>query len=102
MPGLHQEPDNDSISWRAVMGPGHSRQELRRWDPLPTTLPAVLYCESLADTEKGLEIVLSSEDRESGVRLTFENPVAYQNVNETYRGRTWVESPSRLSTLHIV
>lgn len=78
-----------------------STEELSRWEPLPN-LPTVLYCESITDTDKGLEILLASDDGETGVRLRFENPMAYQNVNETCRDRTWMENPSRGSTLLIV
>ena len=59
------------------------------WCPLPD-IPEELYVEALYDDVEGFRILLRAEDPTSPtLRVLFESMVAYRNMNEIYRNRTW-------------
>lgn len=61
----------------------------RPWAPLEG-LPDVLYCEALHDDYEHLRILLKGEAPHARtLRILFESAVAYRNINESYRARTW-------------
>lgn len=69
-----------------------SDQQFRAWAPLEG-VPARLYLEAVHDDCEGLRFLLRAENATSRtLRLAFESPVAYRNINESYRlrpGRYW-------------
>jgi hypothetical protein len=81
-----------------------SAQQFQTWKPIDG-VPARLYLEALHDDYGGLRFLLQGEDRTGPVlRLIFESPIGYRNINESYRSRTWASVPEMkgLSTLLIV
>ncbi len=83
------------------MGTDVTKQRLRVWKPLDG-IPQRLYLEALHDDYEGLRFLLRADDATRPVlRLTFESPVGYRNINESYRLRTWASVPEmkNLSTL---
>lgn len=61
----------------------------RRWEPVGG-LPHRLYIEAVHDDYEGLRFLLRDDDSSGPMlRITFESAVAYRNVNESYRSRTW-------------
>jgi len=75
---------------------------LKPWTPM-AGIPEVLFCEALHDDEAGVRIDLAPPgSRTPAVRITFESVIAYQNVNETYRHRTWQRAKGRHPTLLVV
>lgn len=75
---------------------------LRPWIPA-AGIPEVLYCESISDSDQGIQIELASkESLVPIIRITFESVIAYQNVNETYRRSAWSKKSKPQPTLLIV
>jgi hypothetical protein len=71
------------------MGIDVADQHHRPWKPLDG-VPERLYLEAVHDDCEGLRFLLRGEDTTSPtLRLVFESPVAYRNINESYRVRTW-------------
>lgn len=59
------------------------------WMPLEGAVGG-FNCVTLRDDDDGLEIVLRPHSNHREVlRLLFESVVAYRNINESYRLRTW-------------
>lgn len=75
-----------------------SFEEVARWEPV-AGLPLELYCDSISHDTSGLTITLMARVADARLRLVFESPYAYQNINETFRMRTWVENANRPGTL---
>lgn len=54
----------------------------QKWTPLED-LPELLYCEGLHDDYEGFRILLRGEDVSSSMlRLVFDMPLAYRNLDE--------------------
>jgi hypothetical protein len=61
----------------------------RPWQPIEG-IPDPVYCEALHDDYEYLRILLRGADPKSRMlRIRFESVVAYRNINESYRIRTW-------------
>lgn len=70
-----------------------SEQEFRAWKPLDG-VPERLYLEAVHDDYEGLRFLLRGEDATGRtLRLVFESPVGYRNINESYRLKTWAAIP---------
>lgn len=81
-----------------------SAQRFQAWKPIDGAPPR-LYLEAVHDDYEGLRFLLQGEDRTGPMlRLTFESPIGYRNINESYRSRSWasVSDMKSLSTLLIV
>lgn len=66
-----------------------SREEFRRWQP-HEAIPMRVEITSIRDEQEGLSVVVASEEtREPVVKLVFQDFVAYRNINESFRLRTW-------------
>jgi hypothetical protein len=81
-------------------------QEFIAWEPL-SDIERVLYVEAIHDDTEGFRILLRGTQPTSPVlRIHFESYVAYRNVNESYRNRTWQDEsltrdlPSLLKVCH--
>jgi hypothetical protein len=72
------------------------------WSPLPG-LPAELACKDLRDDDNGLRITLNSPDDSAKLlAIDFLSVIAYRNVNESYRLRTWARTDIPRSSLLVV
>jgi hypothetical protein len=68
-------------------------QKFDLWQPLPG-LGDTLYVEAVLDDWEGFRILLRPHDPQKGMlRIAFENPYAYRNMNESYRLETWSHWP---------
>lgn len=79
-------------------------QSFKVWKPIDGTPPR-LYLEAVHDDYEGLRFLLQGEGRSGPtLRLTFESPIGYRSINESYRSRTWgsISDMKSLSTLLIV
>ena len=64
-------------------------ERFERWQPLENT-PRRLEIRALRDEDEGLCVVVASEEtRKPLMKLVFQDFVAYRNVNESFRIRTW-------------
>jgi hypothetical protein len=64
-------------------------ETFERWQP-EEAIPLRVEITAIRDEDEGLTVVLASEEtRESVVKLLFQNVVAYRNINESFRIRTW-------------
>lgn len=66
------------------------KQEYRRWDLLPD-LTSETIINRVVDDFDGLRIDLRVTDNKHSIllQLWFESYVAYRNINESFRSRTW-------------
>jgi hypothetical protein len=80
-----------------------SRETLKPWQPIES-IPRRVEVTSLRDEEDGLVLLLAPENsREPLFRMVFTEFVAYRNINESYRIRTWQgQDMSQASSLAIV
>lgn len=61
----------------------------RPWKPLPD-VPSRIYCEALRHDYEHFRVLLKGEEPTSRTfRILFKVVVAYRNINESYRLRTW-------------
>ena len=59
------------------------------WSPLDG-IPNRLYLEAVRDDDEGLRFLLrGAAPADRALRLSFDAPIAYRNINESYRLRTW-------------
>lgn len=65
-----------------------SPERYRPWSPLEG-VPDVLYVEAIHDDYEGFRVMLKGLGNACTLRLTFESAVAYRNINESFRARTW-------------
>jgi len=65
-----------------------NEQRYEIWKPISSIGSAPLV-ECILDGENGLIISLDFE-KDDGHQLVFESTVAYRNINESYRDRTWM------------
>lgn len=66
-----------------------STQRFVPWTPM-ADVPETLYCEGIHDGPDGLRITLQSPPGDGpALQVTFEGVVAYRNINESWRARTW-------------
>lgn len=67
-----------------------SAEAYERWSPLPD-LPTKLNLAGFSHTDEGIEVRLQENfGKGPTFILIFESPVAYRNINESYRLRTWI------------
>ena len=65
------------------------KQRFRAWHPIDG-VPKRLYLEAIHDDYEGLRFLLRGEELASPMlRLAFEPPIAFRNINESYRLKTW-------------
>lgn len=70
-----------------------SEQKYRKWSPIDG-VPDRLFVEAIHDDYEGFRVLVRGEDRVSAtLRLSFGPVVAYRNINESYRLRTWASLP---------
>lgn len=70
-------------------GSGGSAEAYETWIPLPD-LASRLNLAGLSHTDEGVRLLLQHQVGEGRILpLLFESPVAYRNINESYRIRTW-------------
>jgi hypothetical protein len=63
--------------------------DYRPWLPVES-IPAELYCEGLHDDYEALRILLRGPESTSAMlRILFPSAIAYRNINESFRSRTW-------------
>lgn len=73
-----------------------SKQILRRWAP-DSCIPKRVEIIAVRDDDEGLVISLADEaSRKPVARLLFRNFVAYRNINESFRTKTWASAPREL------
>ena len=59
------------------------------WKPLPD-VPGRIYCEAVHHDYEHFRVLLKGDETTSRTfRILFEVIVAYRNINESYRLRTW-------------
>ncbi|HZF53550.1 MAG TPA: hypothetical protein VE093_33110 [Polyangiaceae bacterium] len=64
-------------------------QIFKTWEP-HKAIPRRVEVMAIRDEDEGLTVVLASEDsRRPVAKLVFQSVVAYRNVNESFRLRTW-------------
>lgn len=62
------------------------------WVPIDD-LPERLYVDGFHDDVEGIRFILRGYDPTAPtLRLVFESPVGYRNINESYRSRIWASS----------
>ncbi len=66
-----------------------SLQKYRAWNVVGDEIPAHVVVEDLRDEHDGLVIQLRAEDGTVGLKVSFDQVVAYRNIDESYRHRTW-------------
>jgi hypothetical protein len=72
-------------------------QRFRPWKPLDE-IPLHLCLEAVHDDYEGLRFLLRGDDPTGAtLRLTFESPVGYRNINESYRAKTWASGAEMTS-----
>lgn len=75
---------------------------IRTWSPV-AGISDRLYCMSVSDGSSGLRIVLGGpEHGRKRMQILFENPIAYRNIEETYRNRTWLRIHGAAPNLAII
>lgn len=71
-----------------------SKQTFLVWKPLPS-VPTRLILDELIDSFDGLTVLLSGLDSPCPrLKLSFTSFIAYRNINESFRLRTWSAFPS--------
>lgn len=64
-------------------------QKYRVWSPL-AGIPRRLWLEAIHDDVEGLRLLLRAKDPTGPtLRVLFESVVAYRNINESFRLRSW-------------
>ena len=64
-------------------------ETFERWQP-HDVIPLRVEITSVRDQDEGLRVLLASEEtREPVAELVFQHFVAYRNINESFRLRTW-------------
>lgn len=66
----------------------------RDWTPADN-FPRKVFVESVTDNRDGLHVVLGTHRHAKKMHLTFESYIAYRNMNETNRLRTWSQVDMR-------
>jgi len=65
------------------------QQVYQEWRPAEG-VPGTLFVDGIHDDVEGLRFLLRGEDPASpALRLRYEAVVAYRNINESFRSRTW-------------
>lgn len=73
-------------------------QVLQRWEPDPL-IPHHVEITAIRDDDDGLVVSLADEaSRKPVAQLVFRTFVAYRNINESFRTKTWASLPAGQST----
>lgn len=81
-----------------------------QWLPLEN-IPLRLVCDSIHDDEEGICIVLREQSKPGKVsnkqatkvlKVLFDPAIAYRNIDESYRSRTFDDHQERIGSLFIV
>jgi hypothetical protein len=87
-----------------------TNEEYGRWVPLEN-IPLRLVCESIHDGDKGLSMVfreqadlgkISKNQNTRSIRIIFDPAIAYRNIDESYRVRTFDTHQDRIGSLFVV
>jgi hypothetical protein len=83
----------------------NKKESYQQWRPLPE-LTEHMIVEKLEDTDDGLAIFLEhpmpAPLAQRTVKLLFDGYIAYRNMDESYRLRTWNATGGFQSSLHLV
>jgi len=79
------------------------KEHYERWEPLDN-IPRQLLCEGLIDDSEGLKVFLKGMDSSAPIfRITFGSYLAYRNMDEGSKIRTWNRTTGReICPLYIV
>lgn len=71
------------------------QERYRAWSPLEG-VPHEVWVEAIHDDYEGFRVLLKGDGNARTLRLTFVAPVAFRNINESFRARTWSDRPAHL------